>query len=130
MPALRTLWWSLGIILLAAITALSLLPIRGPDMDLPNSDKLNHVFAYVVLMLYFGQLVGGGIRRRLGVVAALIGYGALIEGLQSVMPPRSAEWADLAADVVGIGIGWLLLRSALGRALVEIDRRLIAARHR
>ena len=124
MPKLLPLWWSLGICLLALITALSLLPLRGPQIDLPSSDKLNHAFAYIVLMLYFGQLVGNDLRRRLWVVVALIGYGALIECLQSVMPPRSAEWADLAADLVGIAIGWLLLRSPLGRTLVAFEQRL------
>lgn len=124
MPKLRTLWWSLGIALLALITALSLLPLRGPQIDIPNSDKLNHLLAYIVLMLYFGQLAGAGWRRRLRVAAALIAYGAAIEILQSMLPPRSAEWADLAADVVGIGIGWLLLRSALGQTMVAIERRL------
>lgn len=124
MPKLRTLWWSLGFCLLALITALSLLPLRGPQIDLPSSDKLNHALAYIVLMLYFGQLVGNDLRRRLWVVVALIGYGALIECLQSVMPPRSAEWADLAADLVGIAIGWLLLRSPLGRTLVAFEQRL------
>ena len=123
MPKLRTLWWSLGFCLLALITALSLLPLRGPQIDLPSSDKLNHALAYIVLMLYFGQLVGNQPRRRLWVATALIGYGAAIECLQSVMPPRTAEWADLAADLVGIAIGWLLLRSALGRTLVSFERR-------
>lgn len=127
MPRLRALWWSLGIALLALITALSLLPLRGPQIDLPNSDKLNHAFAYIVLMLYFGQLVGTGLRQRVWVVAALISYGAAIECLQSVLPPRSAEWADLVADMVGIGIGWLLLRSPLGRTLVVFERRLASS---
>jgi len=122
MPKLLTLWWSLGACLLALITALSLLPLSGPQIDLPNSDKLNHLIAYVVLMLYFWQLVGNQPRRRLWVAAALIGYGAAIECLQSVMPPRTDEWADLAADLVGIAIGWLLLRSALGRLLAGIER--------
>lgn len=124
MPRLRILWWSLGAALLALITALSLLPLRGPQIDIPNSDKLNHAFAYVVLMLYFGQLVGNDLRRRLWVVALLIVYGAAIECLQSVMPPRTAEWADLAADLVGIIIGWLLLRSVLGQTLVIVEERL------
>lgn len=130
MPKYRTLWWSIGILLLVAITLLSLLPIGGPDIDLPNSDKLNHMFAYVVLMLYFGQLVGSEGHRRLWLAVALFGYGAAIEGVQSLTPQRSAEWADLAADVIGIGIGWLLLRSALGRLLASIEHTLRGAGHR
>lgn len=121
----RTFWWSMGIALVALITALSLLPIRGPDLAIDNGDKLNHAFAYIVLMLYFGQLVGGGWRRRLWVLSALLGYGILIECLQALLPFRTAELADLAANVTGMAIGWLLLGSALGRILTAIEIRVI-----
>ena len=124
MPHHLRLWWSLGFALLALITALSLLPIRGPDLDLPNSDKLNHALAYSVLMLYFGQLVGGGWRRRLAVAAGLLAYGIVIELLQSRLPPRTAELADLAANLGGMAIGALLLRTRLGRLMVAVERRL------
>lgn len=124
MPRHLRLWWSLGFALLALITALSLLPIRGPDLDLPNSDKLNHALAYSVLMLYFGQLVGGGWRRRLAVAAGLLAYGIVIELLQSQLPPRTAELADLAANIGGMAIGALLLPTALGRLLLTVDGRL------
>jgi VanZ family protein len=123
MPTLRTLWWSVGIALLLVITALSLLPIRGPDLDLPNSDKLNHALAYLVLMLYFGQLVGVNWRRRSAVVIGLLGYGIAIELLQALLPLRVAELADLAANVTGIAIGLLLLRTPLGGLLIAIERR-------
>jgi VanZ family protein len=122
MPKLRSLWWSLGIALLLLITALSLLPIRGPDLDLPNSDKLNHAIAYLVLMLYFGQLVGAHWRGRAAVVAALIGYGIAIELLQALLPLRVAELADLAANAAGIAIGLLLLRTPIGGTLIAIER--------
>jgi VanZ family protein len=122
MPTARTLWWSLGGALIALITALSLLPIRGPDLDLPNSDKLNHAIAYLVLMLYFGQLVGAQWRSRAAVVAGLIGYGIAIELLQALLPLRVAELADLVANVSGIAIGMLLLQTPLGSALIAIER--------
>lgn len=124
MPTLRTLWWSLGAALLLVITALSLLPIRGPDLDLPNSDKLHHALAYIVLTLYFGQLLGPGWGRRVAVVAGLFAYGVFIEAMQSLLPPRSAEFADLAANLAGIAIGLLLLPTAPGRLLLAIERRL------
>ncbi len=124
MPHHPRLWWSLGFALLALITALSLLPIRGPDLDLPNSDKLHHAFAYSVLMLYFGQLVGGNWQRRLAVAGGLLAYGIMIELLQSQLPPRTAELADLAANIGGMAIGALLLQTALGRLLLTIEGRL------
>ena len=124
MPQRSRLWWSLGFALLALVTALSLLPIRGPDLDLPNGDKLNHALAYTVLMLYFGQLVGGVWRRRLAVAGGLLAYGIAIELLQSQLPPRTAELADLAANLGGMAIGALLLPTALGRLLLAIEHRL------
>jgi VanZ family protein len=124
MLRLRKLWWSLGFALIALITALSLLPIQGPQLDLPNGDKLNHAFAYIVLTLYFGQLAGPELRRRLLLVVALIGYGISIECLQALLPPRMAELADLAANLAGITIGWLLLPTALGRILSRIESQL------
>lgn len=129
MPTLRTLWWSLGAALLLAIAALSLLPIRGPDLDVPNSDKLNHAFAYIVLTLYFGQLVGAGWRRRGAVVLGLLAYGIGIEALQALLPSRSAELADVVANLVGIGIGLALLPSAAGRLLLAVERRLDIGRN-
>lgn len=123
MPKLRPLWWSLGIVLLLAIAALSLLSIRGPDLHLPNSDKLNHALAYCVLTVYFGQLVGTEWRRRAVVVGSLIGYGIAIELLQALTPTRVAEVADLVANAAGIGLGLLLLRTPLSRLLIAIERR-------
>ena len=48
----------------------------------------------------------------------------MIELLQSQLPPRTAELADLAANIGGMAIGALLLPTALGRLLLTVDRRL------
>jgi VanZ family protein len=47
------------------------------------------------------------------VLAALLAYGGLIEILQSLTPYRSAEWADLLADGLGLAIGLLVARVSL-----------------
>lgn len=104
--------WAFGVLLLAAIAALSLLPLSGPTLDVPNADKLHHALAYVCMTLYFGQLTT--VPRMFGL---LLGYGIGIELLQAQMPPRQAELADLLANLVGIGIGVALLRTRLGNAL-------------
>ncbi len=121
---LHRLWWVLGGLLLLSIAALSLLPIRGPDLGLPQGDKWHHAFAYLVLTLYFGQLVATGWRTRFVLVLGLLGYGIAIELAQSFTPARQAELADLAANALGIAIGLVLLSSPLGRALAAIDARL------
>ena len=63
------------------------------------------------------------LRQRAFVVLGLIAYGVLIEALQSVMPPRTAEWADWFANLCGVIIGLVLLRTPLGRMLIAIERR-------
>lgn len=94
---------------LFAILVLSLMP---PSSGLPTTgwDKSNH-------MLGFGTLGFFGIRswprRAVGVLMALLAYGGLIEILQSLTPYRSAEWADLLADSLGLAVGWLAARMSL-----------------
>lgn len=121
---LQRLWWVLGGLLLLSIAALSLLPIAGPDLGLPQGDKGQHALAYLVLTLYFGQILGADWHSRFGLVLGLFGYGMAIELAQSFTPARQAELADLAANALGMAMGLLLLASPLGRALAAIDERL------
>lgn len=105
------LWQGLLVLLLCAILYLALSPTPAPSADL-GWDKLNHAFAFWVLT--------GVARRAFTWHAAttalmLLGYGALIEVLQSFTPNRSAEWADLLADALGIALG-----IALGWALTRV----------
>lgn len=87
-----------------AVLVLSLLP---PDAPEPTTgwDKTNHLLA-------FGTLAALGVRawpaRVWQLAWALIAYGAAIEALQSLTAYRTASWADLLADVLGIGIGMAL----------------------
>jgi VanZ family protein len=125
MLAHTRLWWTLGIALIALITLLSLLPLRGPPMHLPNGDKLNHLLAYVLLTTWFGQLLPASVRARAGLLLALVAYGASIEGLQSLTGYRSAEWADMAANITGMVLGLGLLRTRLGHTLRAIETRFL-----
>lgn len=90
-------------VLLAGIVGvLGLLP--HPDA-VPSSgwDKLDHAGGFAALML-------AALPARLGrtprVALALVAYGGAIEVLQLFVPGRSAEWGDLLADAVGVGLGW------------------------
>ena len=99
--------WRWALLLLAALVAvLALVPAPPQQMDL-GWDKLNHVAAFAALGLcaVFGWR--GGRVGRLSVLLALLAYGAAIELLQLQVPNRSAEWADLGADAIGIGLGAL-----------------------
>ncbi|HSW19464.1 MAG TPA: VanZ family protein [Ramlibacter sp.] len=75
-------------------------------------DKVNHALAFAVLAIQ-GCLCWRAHAPR--VLSGLLAYGALIEALQSLTPARSAEWLDLLADMVGLGLGWMALRLIAAR---------------
>lgn len=105
---LRMRLWRWSLLLLAGLVAvLALMPAPPQQMDL-GWDKLNHVFAFAVLAVW--AIFGWRDSRaaRWAVLLGLLAFGAAIELLQLQVPNRSAEWSDLGADAVGIGLGALL----------------------
>jgi VanZ family protein len=87
----------------------------GPDVPLPfsSADKVKHALAFAVVGYSYLRSVKFLLphwevwsRRRLGASLAL-GLGALLELLQALVPYRTAEFADLVADAVGIGFALL-----------------------
>lgn len=76
-------------------------------------DKLNHASAFAALALCVVRAHAAPAWR---IAASLLGYGVLIEIVQTFVPGRSGEAADLLADAVGMAAGLLLAR-ALDRAI-------------
>jgi hypothetical protein len=107
--------WALTMV---AITVLALLPIEHLQLPLFNWwDKAQHALAFVVLTS--GALLlwpGTSVR----VVIGMIAYGASIELAQWAVGWRFAEWADLAADTVGVVGAWLLVG---GLQLLRVKKR-------
>lgn len=74
------------------------------------SDKSGHGLAYAVLGGLMARAVAGGLGRPITVAGALIAflatalYGASDEIHQGLVPGRSAEVADLYADMAGSGL--------------------------
>lgn len=100
--AVWTLLWRLLLwVLLAVITWLAVSPRPPAAADL-GWDKLNHASAFLVLAFCACQAHA---RARWRSMAALLAYGVLIELLQSQVPNRSADAADVLADAVGIALG-------------------------
>jgi VanZ family protein len=82
-----------------------LLP-RPPPVPDTGWDKLNHLLAFAGPM--FAGLAARhrpGARSAIVLGATLVVWGATLEALQGLLPPRHADPADLLADAVGIGIG-------------------------
>lgn len=99
----RWLFWAA----VAAGVALALWP--DPEHAQPlfaHADKVQHAVAFAVLV-GLGWLARFRSLIRLG--AGLLLLGAAIEVAQSFTATRTAEWADLLADGVGIGIGWMVV---------------------
>jgi len=97
---LRWSFWVTALI----VGVLSLAPVLPKEIPSTGWDKTNHLVAYAAL-----ALLGRAAYRRqlLAVLAGLFAYGGLIEVLQSFTPTRMAEWADLLADALGLGLGCL-----------------------
>ncbi len=76
-----------------------------PHMPTTGWDKSNHLLAFTVLAL-LGQWAYP--QRTMTVLWGMLAYGVLIEGLQSLTPNRSAEWADWLTDCLGLLLGWWL----------------------
>lgn len=71
-------------------------------------DKFQHVAAFVALAALLDLALpehGPGFK-----IALALAYGLLIEAVQSLLPWRDASLPDLGADLIGIGIHFLILR--------------------
>ncbi len=93
---------------LVVCTYLAVTP-SPPDALFRVSDVVLHALAFSYLTLALGLAH----RQRLPAVAAwMLGYGVLIEVLQSFTAERSPEIKDLLVDTGGIVLGLGLLHSA------------------
>ncbi|MBK9363989.1 MAG: VanZ family protein [Rubrivivax sp.] len=120
-PSARRWWRALLALLLLAVAWLAFSPAPPPQAD-TGWDKANHALAFAVLAAVAELAVWPHPARRWLTVVGLLAYGALIEGVQSRLPPRSGEWSDLAADAAGIAIGLLLAAPLLRRAPASLRR--------
>lgn len=100
-------WRVASMLLVAGMLFASLAPL-GAAFEVPRHvDKLEHLLAYAALTVWFAGLLE---RARYGSIAlGLAGLGATIEILQGLMGAgRRADGWDLAANLIGIGLGLAL----------------------
>lgn len=98
----RTLWLLIGWSLVLIICYLSLAP-SPPEFGLhfDYADKLKHIFAYFVLMSWFGQCYFS-LKSRLGYAVGFIVMGMILEVIQSILKTRVFEYSDMLANILGV----------------------------
>jgi len=117
---LRRVWLTLGWLWVAAVFFISLIPLPPQPFILYGVDKLQHALAYSLLMLWFCQVyVVLGTRIRL--LLMLVTMGVIIEILQGMSGYRSFEYADMLANLIGVLIGWGLMRTRMGRIFTTLE---------
>jgi VanZ family protein len=104
----RGIWITLGWLLALSVIYLSLSPLP-PNSGIEYGDKFSHLAAYATLMAWWHQIDRNAYRLAL----IFIVMGLILEILQSLSGYRQGDIFDMAANTLGIGIGWLLGRSAL-----------------
>ena len=81
-----------------------------------------HGVAFSYLTLALGLAYNG--RGWVRTAAWMIAYGVTIELVQSFEPERSAELKDLLVDLIGIGVGVVVLR-LIGAQIENLVRWLV-----
>ncbi len=94
----------------AVVVVLSLMPLAA-DLLGQAADKLVHFAAYGIMALLGMPLVNVG-RSRLVMLLAIVAVGAVLEGMQLMLPYRDASALDLVANCLGAIAGaglWLVV---------------------
>jgi VanZ family protein len=101
---MRRLLLAGGWLFAAAIVVLSLMP-APPDIDVPHGDKLGHMAAYSLLTFWFCWLYPAW-KTRIAYAAGWIAMGVALEFAQGATGYRTFEVADMAANSLGVLLGW------------------------
>ena len=122
----RKIWLIIGWGLVALVVFLSVTSFPPQiDIDIVFLDKLEHFFAYSVLMGWFGQFYHST-KARMVWFASFVAMGIFLEIIQGLGGVRYFEYADMAANATGALIGWVLTRGGGGHLLRRFEQRLLS----
>lgn len=108
-------------------TVIMLIGCLTPHSELPDelvnwNDKGQHIAIFALFTLLWRL---AGLKFTTVAITGLV-FGALIEVLQYILPiNRSADWADLFADSIGVLVGMLLVPLAQ-KVVNSISNKLIS----
>lgn len=121
-PPLRfaLLWWLVGACGIALVIALSLMR-SAPEIPGDSGGNFGHVLAYATLMGWFARLLPGHKARALAALA-LCALGVALEFVQETTGYRTYDLADMAADAIGVALGWLASPPRVPHVIASLDR--------
>lgn len=116
----RTTWLAGAWLLVGIVVYLSLARINIP-IEIDNGDKVEHMLAYATLAFGFMQVYQVS-TARVRIAAALVAMGIGLEILQSFTGYRAYEYGDMAANTIGVFIGWIASPPRTPGVLPRIQR--------
>jgi VanZ family protein len=117
-------WIAIGFLLIGLVVYASLMR-NPPDLThVQGSDKVEHAAAYFVLTFWFSQIYAKN-RVRWTIGITFIFLGVAMEYLQRMTGYRTFEYADMAADAVGVLCALLAAQTPLVRGLAVVEKRLL-----
>jgi len=120
----RRFWLRIGWGLIALVIFFSVTTSPPQiDINIASLDKLEHFFAYAVLMGWFGQLYHTTKTRTIWFVGFVV-MGISLEIIQGLGGVRYFEYADMVANTAGALTSWLLIRGGGGHLLGRFEQRL------
>ncbi|MBI3011965.1 MAG: VanZ family protein [Candidatus Omnitrophica bacterium] len=113
-------WWLATAAYAALVFVVSMIPVE-PTAGVPDLDKAVHLGEYLVFAwLMLQALRTNQMPRRMSLWWAwgsVTGYGLVMEGVQAMLPWRSAELADVVANGCGALLGvWLGQKKSIVRS--------------
>ena len=114
------LWRVIGLLLVALVIYESLCQ-HPVEITLDSGDGYGHGMAYATLMFWFAQLsYRRGARIALAVLLMMLGVG--LEFAQRLTEWRTFAVSDMAADAIGVGIGWIAAPPRLPNVLRRVEK--------
>ncbi|HHI92123.1 MAG TPA: VanZ family protein [Gammaproteobacteria bacterium] len=117
------LWVSVGWALVALVIYLSLSFNPPSILEFTFADKLKHMFAYGVLMGWFGQLYSARKSQLIWALAFCL-LGVTMEFAQGWGGHRFFDVVDMVANSIGVLLGWWLSNKWLAGSLLRVDHAL------
>ena len=115
------MWLTSAWVLVGVVIYLSLARLEFDVLPPQGGDKVGHVLAYATLAFWFMQVyIVSGTRMRIAM--ALVALGIVLEILQGFTGYRTYDYADMAANTIGVALGWIASPPRTPGVLSRIER--------